>query len=176
MLAIRDRNERLSGGPAAAAATDPFLVLILARADRMTHYTCDRCKSVIDSTQRTRYIVHVEVHSVADQQQEADDSGEVDSLSLLHQMLEGIESKPVTLHDGCDDLQTGEEALSSGLGVDDRSSNIRQSSDFDPSDDVADDDLPTHRAQYELCPECYRTYLRNPLGRDLSPALHFSKN
>lgn len=142
----------------------------------MTHYTCDRCKSVIDPAQRTRYIVHVEVHSVADQQQEQGDSGEVDSLSLLHQMLEGIESKPVTLNDCCDDLQSGEEALSTGVGSDDRSSGVRQSSDIDPSDDVADDDLPTHRAEYELCPECYRTYLRNPLGRDLSPALHFSKN
>jgi hypothetical protein len=142
----------------------------------MTHYTCDRCKSVIDPAQRTRYIVHVEVHSVADQRQEQDDSGEVDSLSLLHQMLEGIESKPVTLNDCCDHLQTDEEALLSGLGVDDRSSGIGQSSDIDPSDDVADDDLPTHRAEYELCPECYRMYLRNPLGRDLAPALHFSKN
>jgi hypothetical protein len=142
----------------------------------MSHYTCDRCKSVIDSAQRTRYIIHVEVHSVADQQQEPDDSGEVDSLSLLHQMLEGIESKPITTDESCDALSSDDEAFLPDLGVDDRSSGIRQSTDVDPSDDVADDDLPTHRAQYELCPECYRTYLRNPLGRDLSPALHFSKN
>ncbi len=142
----------------------------------MTHFTCDRCKSVIDSAQRTRYIVHVDVHSVADQQHETDDSGEVDSLSLLHQMLEGIESTPITLTDCCDDLQRGDEAFSSAMGVEDRANGIRQSSDIDPSDDVSDDDLPTHRAQYELCPECYRTYLRNPLGRDLAPALHFSKN
>ncbi|HBJ38383.1 MAG TPA: hypothetical protein DDZ51_27250 [Planctomycetaceae bacterium] len=147
----------------------------------MTHYTCDRCKSVIDPAQRTRYIVQVEVHSVAAHQQVADDSGEVDSLSLLHQMLEGIESKPITLNDCCDDLQNGDDVFALGLGMDDRGSGIgpggiEQSSEIDPSDDVADDELPTHRAQYELCPECYRTYLRNPLGRDQVPTLHFSKN
>lgn len=126
----------------------------------MTHYTCDRCKSVIDPAQQTRYLVQVEVHSARELRHEPDDSCEVDSLSLLHQMLEGIESQPITMSDCCDD----------------RSSGIRQSTDIDPTDDISDNDLPTHRAQYELCPECYRMYLRNPLGRDQSPALHFSKN
>lgn len=142
----------------------------------MTHYTCDRCKSVIDLAQRTRFIIHVEVHSVADQQQKPDEAGEVDSLSLLHQMLEGIESKPVTMNDCCDDSQMGDEAFSSAMGGEDRASGIHHAADIDPSEEVADDELPTYRAQYELCPECYRMYLRNPLGRDLSPSLHFSKN
>ena len=142
----------------------------------MIHYTCDRCKSVVDPAQRTRYIVHVEVHSVEDRHLEPGDSGDVDSLSLLHQMLEGIESKPITMDDSDDDLLHCDETFPHGLVVDDRSGGIAKSVEIDPTEDVSDDDLPTHRAQYDLCPECYRVFLRNPLGRDLSPALHFSKN
>jgi hypothetical protein len=141
----------------------------------MNQYTCDRCKSVIDLTRQTRYIVHVEVHSVADSPDEPSDMGDVDSLSLLHQMLEGIESQPMTTDDGLDG-----ESFSSGMACEDRSNGIRQSSQMDPPNvsaiDISDDDLPPHRAQYELCPTCYRMYLRNPLGRDLSPVLQFSKN
>jgi len=142
----------------------------------MIHYTCDRCKSVIDPVQRTRYIVHVEVHSVEDPPQEADDSGDVDSLSLLHQMLEGIESQPITMDDCNDELLHGDETFPQAIGVDDRGGGIAKSAEIDPTEDVADDELPTHRAQYDLCPECYRVYLRNPLGQDLLPVLHLSKN
>lgn len=40
------------------------------------------------------------------------------------------------------------------------------------------DDLveSSHRGQYDLCPECYRQLLRNPLGRDSMLALGFSNN
>ncbi len=142
----------------------------------MIHYTCDRCKSMIDPAQRTRYIVHVEVHSVEDHPQEPDDSGDVDSLSLLHQMLEGIESQPITTDDCNDRLLHCDETFPPGLGVDDRTGGIAKSAEVDPTEDVADDQLPTHRAQYDLCPECYRVYLRNPLGQDLLPVLHLSKS
>lgn len=141
----------------------------------MNQYTCDRCKSVIDLAHQTRYIVHVEVHSVADLTEEPSDMGDVDSLSVLHQLLEGIESQPL-IADSCSDG----EPFSPGLACEPRSSGIRQSSKLDPTSgapiDIADDDLPAHRAQYELCPTCYRMYLRNPLGRDLIPVLQFSKN
>jgi len=118
----------------------------------------------------------VEVHSVDDQHQEPDDSGDVDSLSLLHQMLEGIESKPITMDDCDGEMLHCEETFPPGLGVDDRTGGLGKSAEIDPTEDVADDELPTHRAQYDLCPECYRVFLRNPLGQELSPALHYSKN
>lgn len=143
---------------------------------RMIHYTCDRCKSVIDPAQRTRYIVHVEVHSVEEPHQELGDSGDVDSLSLLHQMLEGIESKPITMNDCDGEMLDGDDAIAAALGVESRAVTLEHPAEIDPTDDVSDDDLPTHRAQYDLCPQCYRMYLRNPLGRDLSPVLQFSKN
>ena len=33
-----------------------------------------------------------------------------------------------------------------------------------------------HRGQYDLCPECHRQFLKNPLGRDTMLALGFSNN
>ncbi len=43
--------------------------------------------------------------------------------------------------------------------------------------DAIDDGEPsTHHAQYDLCPRCYKAFRRNPLGREASFALHFSKN
>lgn len=64
------------------------------------------------------------------------EDADVDSLSDLHQLLEGMEG----------------EAL------------------------VSDSELPAHRDRYDLCPECYKQFLRNPLGRDTPMALHFSNN
>src|SRR6056297_2039481 len=34
----------------------------------------------------------------------------------------------------------------------------------------------THRGHYDLCPECHRRFLRNPLGRDAPLAIGFSNN
>lgn len=41
--------------------------------------------------------------------------------------------------------------------------------------DSIDDDL-YRRQRFDLCPECYRKYLKNPLGRELSAPLGFSNN
>lgn len=141
----------------------------------MTHYTCDRCKSVIDSAQQPRYSILVEVHSVNEHPPRLEDAGDVDSLSILHQMLEGIESQPLTDDLEGDDVDAADGPFSAPLGADDRAGGVRQAADTVPTS-IAEDELPTYRAQYELCPDCYRLYLRNPLGRDLVPALHFSQN
>lgn len=34
----------------------------------------------------------------------------------------------------------------------------------------------SHRGRYDLCPECHRQFLKNPLGRDTMLALGFSNN
>ncbi len=101
----------------------------------MIHYTCDRCKGEIDTTHQTRHVVNIEVKSVVDDLTE-DFEDEVDHLSELHQLLEGLsdESEPCELSD------------------------------------VA------HRGRFDLCPECYRRFLKNPLGRDALLAFGFSKN
>jgi hypothetical protein len=46
---------------------------------------------------------------------------------------------------------------------------------------IAEDDLDGaqathHRGRYDLCPECHRQFLKNPLGRDTMLALGFSNN
>jgi len=33
-----------------------------------------------------------------------------------------------------------------------------------------------HRGRYDLCPDCYRQFVKNPLGRDALLALGFSNN
>jgi hypothetical protein len=117
----------------------------------MIHYTCDRCKAEIDPAEQTRYIVQMEVHCVGDGDAEPQDSSEVDSLSELHLLLEGIESEPI-------------ESETSTASSDGR------------CELASDDTLPTHRAQYDLCPACYQSFLRNPLGRDSALQPQFSKN
>jgi hypothetical protein len=44
--------------------------------------------------------------------------------------------------------------------------------------DELDCDCPgsSHRGRYDLCPECHRQFLKNPLGRDAMLALGFSNN
>ncbi|MGE0756426.1 MAG: hypothetical protein AB7F89_25795 [Pirellulaceae bacterium] len=41
--------------------------------------------------------------------------------------------------------------------------------------DSIDEDL-YRRQRFDLCPDCYRKYLKNPLGRELSAPLGFSNN
>lgn len=48
-------------------------------------------------------------------------------------------------------------------------------------DDVLDDVLneevqSSHHGRYDLCPECHRQFLKNPLGRDAMLAFGFSNN
>ncbi|MEM8666876.1 MAG: hypothetical protein AAGG48_05135, partial [Planctomycetota bacterium] len=58
----------------------------------MIHYTCDRCKRQINPEEQTRFIVHIDIQSAADDTiVETDD--DIDHLAELHQMLEGM-------HDG----------------------------------------------------------------------------
>ncbi len=47
---------------------------------------------------------------------------------------------------------------------------------------IADSDIEdescesSHHGRYDLCPECHRQFLKNPLGRDATLALGFSNN
>jgi hypothetical protein len=46
----------------------------------------------------------------------------------------------------------------------------------DSGDAEAVDDAIYRRQRFDLCPECYRKYVQNPLGRELSAPLGFSNN
>lgn len=67
----------------------------------MIHYTCDRCKRQIDTSEQTRYIVQIETQSAFDEPVTATDD-DLDQLAELHEFLE-------TLHDDsfeCDESES----------------------------------------------------------------------
>ena len=45
----------------------------------------------------------------------------------------------------------------------------------DECNDAIGDDI-YQRRRYDLCPSCYRKYMKNPLGREFAGHLNFSKN
>ena len=40
----------------------------------------------------------------------------------------------------------------------------------------ADLEAPSKRLRFDLCGECRKRYLRDPLGKEAAPKLHFSQN
>ena len=102
----------------------------------MIHYTCDRCKRQINTADQTRYVIQIDIQSAADAPK-ADFEDDIDQLTELHQMLEGMN---------------------------------------DPTIEEDDHVESSHHGRYDLCPECHRQFLKNPLGRDAVLALGFSNN
>ncbi len=105
----------------------------------MIHYTCDRCKRQINTADQTRYVIQIDIQSAADEPK-SNVEDDIDQLTELHQMLEGITDTDHHMED-----EEGETESS-------------------------------HRGRYDLCPECHRQFLKNPLGRDAVLALGFSNN
>jgi hypothetical protein len=68
----------------------------------MIHYTCDRCKRTISPNNEVRYQVKFEVQAIGDST-ESSPSEDVDSLSELHQLLDGLQ---------CSDSLSSEEEIS----------------------------------------------------------------
>lgn len=64
----------------------------------MIHYTCDRCRRTLATTE-VRYVLRLDVQGVCEDEPAIGD--DVDSLSELHQLLEGIQCED---HDGPDVL------------------------------------------------------------------------
>lgn len=96
----------------------------------MIHYSCDRCKRILDSQRDQRYVVRIEVQAV-----------------LEPPTIEALE-------DDRDHLVELEDMLSA---VD--------LSDFDPDQDLF------QQRRFDLCQDCYRKYLQNPLGAE--PVAHW---
>ena len=109
----------------------------------MIHYTCDRCKREIDTTQELRYVIKIETQAAAcDALNDIDGiDDEIDQLAELHEALEGIAD---------DDLQVPD------YDCDCQASNVG--------------------GRYDVCPECYQLFSKNPLGRDALLSLGFSNN
>ena len=102
----------------------------------MIHYTCDRCKRVLDPVEDLRYVVRLEVQAVMDPVDSDEVDDDRDHLLEVHEILERTE-----------DLQGA----------------------------LIGDDI-YQRTRYDLCPECYQRFIRNPIGAEPAVQLNFSEN
>lgn len=99
----------------------------------MIHFTCDRCKRVIDLEQELRYVVRMEIEAVLDPIHESEPQDDRDHLLEIDEILERVDASEC---------------------------------------DAVGDDIYQKR-RYDLCPQCYRKFSANPLGRDKKPAATF---
>jgi hypothetical protein len=58
----------------------------------MIHYTCDRCKRVIDPEQELRYIVRMEIEAVMDPMHEQEVADDRDHLLEIDEILERVDA------------------------------------------------------------------------------------
>jgi hypothetical protein len=58
----------------------------------MMHFTCDRCRRVIDSEQETRYVVRMEMEAVMDPVHELEPVDDRDHLLEIEQILERVDA------------------------------------------------------------------------------------
>jgi len=59
----------------------------------MIHYTCDRCKRVIDSEQELRYIVRMEIEASMDPVHEHEVADDRDHLMEIDEILDRVEAE-----------------------------------------------------------------------------------
>lgn len=102
----------------------------------MIHYSCDRCKRVLDPEQELRYVVKLEIYAAMEPLDCDEQDEDRDHLTEIQEILERLE-------DGDDET-------------------------------IADDIYQKRR--YDLCADCYRQYIKNPIGREAPAHLGFSQN
>jgi hypothetical protein len=100
------------------------------------HYSCDRCKRIIDSQDELRFVVRMEVRAAMDMSETDDDHDDRDHLLEVHEILETM-----------DDLE----------------------------DDVVAEDI-YQQLKFDLCPECYRRFMKAPVGKEATAEFNFSQN
>jgi hypothetical protein len=59
----------------------------------MIHFTCDRCKRVIDPEQELRYVVRMEIEAVMDPIHESEPQDDRDHLLEIDEILERAETE-----------------------------------------------------------------------------------
>lgn len=102
----------------------------------MIHYSCDRCKRVLDPQNDLRYTVRVEVQAVMDPLNDYESDDDRDHLMEIEEILERVDD------DQCEDI--GQDVY--------------------------------QKRRFDLCPECCRKFVQNPLGREIKASLGFSQN
>ena len=102
----------------------------------MIHYSCDRCKRILDPTEDLRYAVMVEVQAMMDPLDVDEAEDDRDHLLEIQEILERMD---------------------------------------DAESDLVGSDI-YQKSRYDLCPECYRKFIKNPIGRETPAHLGFSQN
>jgi hypothetical protein len=102
----------------------------------MIHFSCDRCKRMIDGEEELRYVVKLEVCAAMDPVGIDEMPDDRDHLLEVQEILERLDAE--------EDAEIGPE--------------IYQKKHFD------------------LCSQCYREFIKNPLGREQPVHLGFSPN
>ena len=102
----------------------------------MIHYSCDRCKKIIDQHDSLRYAVKIEVQAAMEPLDLDDVDADRDHLLEIQEMLERMED---------------EECSGAGNEV-------------------------YQKMHYDLCSDCHRQYVNNPLGSELPVQIGFSQN
>ena len=102
----------------------------------MIHYSCDRCKRIIDSEEDLRYVVKLEVQAAMEPLEVDEFEDDRDHLLEVQEILERLE-----------DAES--EAISNEL---------------------------YQRCRYDLCSECYRDFIKNPVGYEARAQFGFSQN
>ncbi|MFG0290748.1 MAG: hypothetical protein ACF8CQ_21415 [Rhodopirellula sp. JB044] len=134
----------------------------------MIHYTCDRCHRSIDTDEGPRYIVRIDVEVVAAEPALEVEEEVVDYLSDLNDVLEQESMESAISAELEEPLDYLHDALSRGDDLE------HLDAAFSPSH--TDSDSETIPPSFDLCPQCYAKYVKNPLSRERSLKLHFSNN
>jgi len=102
----------------------------------MIHYSCDRCKRMIDPAKEIRHVVRVEVQTILEPLPSGDLDDDRDHLLEIDELLDAMD-------------------------LDD--------------EDLLTDDVP-QQLRFDLCSDCYRKYMQDPLGTESSLRVGFSSN
>jgi hypothetical protein len=102
----------------------------------MIHYSCDRCKRVLDPADDLRYVVNMEIQAAMDPLDVDEPDDDRDHLLEIQEILERLE---------------------------------------DADNDLIGDDIHQKR-RFDLCPDCYRKFIKDPIGRESPAHLGFSPN
>lgn len=108
----------------------------MTKGPGMIHYTCDRCKRVLDSADDLRYIVKMEIQAALDPIETCDPDDDRDHLLEIEDILERME---------------------------------------DPDSDLLGEDI-YQRKCFDLCTDCHRKFVKNPVGCEMTLQLGFSNN
>ena len=65
--------------------------LLATGGRQVIHYSCDRCKRIIDSHEELRYVVRMEVRAAIEMSESDEDHDDRDHLLEVHEILETVD-------------------------------------------------------------------------------------